>query len=137
MAALTADRTTPDRKGELLELPAAAAKKFFAGALAALDAAGRATPGAVATTLKGLGRVEAYADNSAGAAGAITVKIRMGCFRWNNSAAGDAITTADIGANAYIVDDQTVAKTDGTATRSVAGTIVDVDAQGVWVRSGY
>lgn len=137
MAALIADRTTPDRKGELLELPAAAAKKFFAGALAALDAAGRATPGAVATTLKGLGRVEAYADNSAGPAGAISVKIRMGCFRWNNSAAADAITTADIGANAYIVDDQTVAKTDGTTTRSVAGKIVDVDALGVWVRSGF
>lgn len=137
MTALTADRATPDRKGEVLELPAAAAKKFFAGALGALDAAGRATPGAVATTLKGLGRVEAFADNSAGAAGAITVRIRMGCFRWANSASGDAITTADIGADAYIVDDQTVAKTNGTNTRSVAGKIVDVDAQGVWVRSGF
>jgi hypothetical protein len=137
MAALTADRTTPDRKGEILELPAAAAKKFFAGALAALDAAGRATPGAVATTLKGLGRVEAYADNSAGAAGAITVKIRMGCYRWNNSASGDLITTAEIGTDCYIVDDNTVAKTNGSATRSVAGKVIDVDAQGVWVRSGY
>ena len=37
---------------------------------------------------------------------------------------------------AYIVDDQTVAKTNGSSTRSAAGTIVDVDAQGVWVRVG-
>ena len=29
---------------------------------------------------------------------------------------------ADVGASAYIVDDQTVAKTNGTSTRSVAGT---------------
>jgi hypothetical protein len=137
MAALSADRNTPTRSPEEIVLPAAAAKKFFAGALAALDAAGRATPGAVATTLKGLGRVEACVDNSAGAAGDVSVKIRRGTFRWANSAAGDAITAADIGADAYIVDDQTVAKTNGTNTRSVAGKIMDVDAQGVWVRSGY
>lgn len=137
MAALTADRNTPARSPEEIVLPAAAAKKFFAGALAALDAAGRATPGATATTLKGLGRVEATIDNSAGAAGDVSVKIRRGTFRWNNSAAADAITTADIGADAYIVDDQTVAKTHATNTRSVAGKIMDVDAQGVWVRSGF
>ncbi len=135
MTALTADRATPDRRTELLELPAAAAKKFYAGAMAALDAAGRATPGATATTLKGLGRVEVFADNSAGAAGDITVKIRRGCFRWANSASGDLITTADIGSDCYIVDDQTVAKTNGTNTRSVAGKVHDVDALGVWVRS--
>ena len=135
MTALTADRATPDRRTELLELPAAAAKKFYAGAMAALDAAGRATPGATATTLKGLGRVEMFADNSAGAAGDITVKIRRGCFRWMNSGSGDLITTADIGSDCYIVDDQTVAKTNGSATRSVAGKVHDVDALGVWVRS--
>lgn len=137
MVALTADRATPDRKGEVLELPAAAAKKFFAGALGALDAAGRATPGATATTLKGLGRIETYVDNSAGAAGAVNVRIRMGCFRWANSTSGDLITTADIGADCFIVDDQTVAKTNGGTTRSVAGKVVDVDALGVWVRSGF
>jgi len=136
MAALTADRNTPTRKSDLIELPAAAAKKFFAGALVALDANGRATPGATTTTLRGLGRCEAAVDNSAGAAGDVTVKIRRGGFRWNNSASGDLITAADIGTDCYIVDDQTVAKTNGTSTRSVAGKIVDVDALGVWVRSG-
>jgi hypothetical protein len=38
-----------------------------------------------------------------------------------------------IGNDCYIVDDQTVAKTNGTATRSIAGKIRAVDAQGVWV----
>jgi hypothetical protein len=137
MTALAADRPTPNRTGDLIELPAAAAKKFFAGAFAALDADGNATPGATATTLKGLGRVESFVDNSAGAAGAKTVRIRRGCHRWANSASADAITAADIGANAYLVDDQTVAKTSGTNTRSIAGRIADVDALGVWIQSIY
>lgn len=137
MAALSADRNTPRRDNDILVRPAAAAKKFYAGALGAIDANGRATPGATATTLKGVGRIERYVDNSAGADDAVTVEIRRGTYRWNNSAAGDAITAADIGADCYIVDDQTVAKTHGTNTRSVAGKIMDVDAQGVWVRSGH
>lgn len=136
MAALTADRSTPTRKSDLVERPAAATKKYFAGALVALDANGRLVPGAVSTTLKAIGRCEAYVDNSAGADDAVTVKARRGNFRWNNSSAGDAITAADIGSDCYIVDDQTVAKTNGTNTRSVAGKVTDVDAQGVWVRSG-
>lgn len=135
MTALAQDRSTPERTGDFLVLPAAAAKKFFAGAYAAIDANGRLTPGAAATTLKPGGRVEAFVDNSAGAAGDKTVKIRRGVFRWGNSASGDAITAADITSNCYIVDDQTVAKTDGTGTRSVAGVIFDVDALGVWVKS--
>ena len=51
-----------------------------------------------------------------------------------NSAAADQITAADIGNDCYGVDDQTVAKTNGANTRSVAGKIYDVDAQGVWVK---
>ena len=50
-----------------------------------------------------------------------------------NSASADLISLADIGADCYIVDDQTVAKTSGTNTRSVAGKVFDVDADGVWV----
>ena len=47
--------------------------------------------------------------------------------------AGDAIVLSDVGADCYGVDDTTVAKTDGTGTRSVAGVIRDVDAVGVWI----
>lgn len=137
MTALTADRNTPIRQAELIERPAAAAKKYFAGALVALDANGRLVPGAVSTTLKAVGRCEGFVDNSAGADDAVTVKARRGNYRWMNSSAGDAITAADIGSDCYIVDDQTVAKTNGTNTRSVAGKITDVDALGVWVRSGF
>lgn len=131
--ALTADRNTPRREGEEIVLNVAAAKKIYAGSLVARDASGNAAPGGTATTLLGMGRAEEYVDNSTGAAGDKTVKIRKGVFRFANSAAGDQITTADIGKECYIVDDQTVAKTDGGSTRSIAGRIDDVESAGVWV----
>ena len=132
--ALSKNNNTPERDGRTISLAVAANVRIFAGALVALTAAGLATPGAVATTLKGVGRARTEANNLGGAASAIRVEVEKGVFRFNNSAAGDAITAADIGNPAYIVDDETVAKTNGTNTRSAAGTIFDVDAQGVWVR---
>lgn len=134
MTALTADRDTPEKGSKIYSAPVAAAKKIYAGALVALDASGNATPGATATTIKGLGRAEEYADNSSGTAGAINVTVAKGVYRFNNSTSTDAITRADIGNDCYIVDDQTVAKTNGSATRSVAGKIDDVDTTGVWVK---
>ena len=134
MAAQTADRNTPLRDGDILNLDVAATTKIYGGSLVARDASGNAVPGATATTLKGVGRAEDQVDNSAGAAGDKTVNIRKGVFRFANSSAGDLIARADIGSDCYIVDDQTVAKTDGTSTRSVAGTVFDVDSVGVWVK---
>jgi hypothetical protein len=135
MAALAADRNTPRAEGKIDGHPVKGATKIFAGALVCLDAAGWAVPGATAATLKTVGRAESRFDNSAGANGDVIANVRRGTFRWGNSAAGDAITRADIGKPAYVVDDQTVAKTDGGGTRSVAGIIRNVDAQGAWVES--
>lgn len=134
MAALTEGRTTAKRDAKTFGRGVAATKKIFAGALVCLNATGFATPGAVSTTLKADGIALETVDNTAGADGALTVATEKGCFRFANSAAGDLITRADIGSTAYIVDDQTVAKTNGTNTRSAAGTIMDVDAQGVWIK---
>lgn len=134
MAALTADRNTPLRTSGVESHPVKGATIIFGGALVCLDASGRAVPGSTATGLIARGRSEENVAN-AGADGAENVKVRQGIFRWNNSAAADAITRAEIGDPAYIVDDQTVAKTNGTNTRSAAGTIRDVDAQGVWVET--
>ncbi|WP_028319340.1 hypothetical protein [Desulfobulbus elongatus] len=130
--ALTADRDTKERSGDRIVLPVAASVTCYAGGLAARDANGRATPGATATTLRGVGRFAERVTNGV-TAGAVSITIEKGIFRWANSADTDAIAAADIGADCYIVDDQTVAKTSGTSTRSVAGKIFDVDAQGVWV----
>lgn len=134
MVALTSERTGSRREGTDYSDPVAAATKIFGGGIVCLNAAGDATKGATALNLKIIGRAKATADNSAGAAGAINVETETGIFRFANSAAGDLIARADIGAGAFLVDDQTVAKTNGGGTRSGAGTIVDVDAQGVWIR---
>lgn len=133
-AALTADRNTPMRDGKVVSLPVAASKKIYAGSLVARDANGYATPGATATTVLGVGRAETQADNSSGSDGGVSVDVRKGVFRFANSTGGDEVTGADIGSDCYIVDDQTVAKTDGTGTRSAAGKVFDVDSDGVWVR---
>ena len=131
--ALAADRNTQMKDGELISVPVAASVKIYAGALVAADATGYATPGTVATTLTYLGRAEERADNSAGAAGAISVLVRRKkAFKFKNHAA-DLVVQADLGKTCYIVDDETVAKTNGTATRSAAGTVIAVDTDGVWV----
>ena len=135
MAALAKDRNTPSRAGADFVFPVAAATKIFAGALVALDASGDATKGAVSTALIGVGRAEEQIDNT-GAAGAESIKVARGAFRWENSAAADEITKAEIGDACFIVDDQTVAKTDGSGTRSKAGIVADVDDLGVWVNMG-
>jgi hypothetical protein len=134
MAELDADRNTVSRSGDMRTLLCAAGKKFYKGAIAAVNAAGYATPGATATTIRGLGRCEDYKDNSAGLDGALSVTVMTGTFSFGNSAGADEITRADIGKDCYIVDDQTVALTDGTGTRSIAGKIFDVDENGVWVK---
>lgn len=134
MTALTADRDTPQRSGERRVLPMKAAVVIYAGSMVALDTTtGYVGPGATSTTLRCLGIAPDQFNNATGAAGAATAEAKRGTFRLANSAGADQITTKDIGASAYMVDDQTVAKTDGTTTRSIAGVVADVDDQGVWV----
>lgn len=134
MAALTADRNTPRRDSKQFSYPVAASTTIYAGSLVALDASGNAVPGTVSTTLVAAGRAEQTVDNSAGSAADLSVEVRQGTFRWEN---GESITKAHIGDPAYIIDDQTVGRTDDTSTRSVAGVIVDVDPDGVWVKTEF
>ena len=132
--ALIQDRIgTFERDNKQFSFPVKTAVKLYAGGIVVIDATGYATKGAVATTLKCVGVAEEQVDNSAGADGALNVPVRRGLFKFKNSSAGDLIARTDIGADCYIVDDETVAKTNGTSTRSVAGKIRDVDAGGVWV----
>lgn len=133
MAATTQDRNTPFKEGELIVVPVAATAKILAGTIVAASAAGFAVPGATATTLAYLGMADANVDNSAGADGAVSVPVRRGkAFKWANDG-GDPVTQASLGRACFIVDNQTVAKTNGANTRSQAGIVVGLDADGVWV----
>jgi hypothetical protein len=130
---LTADRNTPLMDTSTLGVPVAANAHILAGAMVCANATGFATPGATATTLTYLGRAESSVDNTGGADGAQTVIVRRHkAFKWVNSGT-DAVTQASLGLPVYIVDDQTVAKTNGTNTRSAGGKMVGLDTDGVWV----
>lgn len=134
MAALTEDRNTPKRDGITRSIGVAGGVTIYTGALVAVDTnSGYATPGTTATTLRGIGRAEAQADNSGGSDGDVTVEVSSGIFRFANDTT-DTVSDANIGSDCYIVDDQTVASNDGTGTRSVAGTVFKVDSDGVWVK---
>jgi hypothetical protein len=134
MTALTKERNTLTKEIVHLDaLPLAANTKIYAGAIVAVNAAGYAVPASTSTTIKAAGRAEETIDNTGGAAGDKKIWIRRGVHLYSNSGGGDAITIAERYTPCYLVDDQTVAKTDGTATRSIAGTIVDVEPAGVWV----
>jgi len=130
---LTQDRDTLRRDGVQFNDPVAGSTRIFAGSLVCLDAAGNAVPGSSSATLKARGVAQEQVDNRDGAAGALRIETRRGVFQFANSASADEITRADIGAECFIVDDQTVARTSATDTRPVAGIIRDVDAGGVWV----
>lgn len=130
MTASTADRDSAKRLGHDAAYPVAASKNCYLGCLAVL-ASGRLQP---MTTATGLVAVGVFREGSLQAAQDTMVKVeRDGWHRFANSPAGDAITLSDVGSDCYGVDDQTVAKTSGSSTRSVAGVVRDVDASGVWI----
>jgi hypothetical protein len=123
----------PYREGKSFSYPVLQAVKIFNGALVVLDSSGWAKPGVTATGLIAAGISDVQIDNTDGDSGDLSVTVKRGVFRLNNSADTDLITKAQIGDACYIVDDETVAKTSNGNTRSVAGEIVDVDDDGVWV----
>lgn len=135
MPAATGPRQTLRKHGGNNVRPVKAGAVIFAGTLVAIDATGNAVAGATALNLVTDGRALANAIGGA-TDGTASVEVEAGVFRWDNSTAADAITLADVGRTAWLVDNQTVARTNGGNTRSTAGTIVDVEALGVWVRSG-
>ena len=132
MTATTDAHNTPSRAADQFSFPLAA-QKALAGTIAVINSSGYAEMGTTATGKKCVGVFEDTVDNASGAAGDKNAPVRRGCYRFGNSASGDLIARTDIGATCYIVDNQTVAKTDNSGARSAAGVIRDVDANGVWV----
>jgi hypothetical protein len=111
----------------------AAATKVYQGGIAVVNAAGYGVPGSTSTTQTYIGRFEETVDNSGGSAGAKSAMVRRKkAFAWKNSSA-DPVTQAGLFKDCYIVDDETVAATNGTNTRSKAGKVIAIDSNGVWV----
>lgn len=115
------DEDIPDPA--LLAFPVEASTKIYGGTLVATNAAGNAVPAGTAGALVIWGRCEKQVDNSAGTAGALTVSVRKGPFYFANDG---SIAQANIGQNAYAVDDNTVSLSDGGGTRLFAGVIYPI-----------
>lgn len=130
MTALT--RNTPRTQvgnGRRFRDPVAASMLIYAGAMVALNASGYAVKAVTtATRIRGVALDEA--DNSAGAAGAVSVDIERGTFLLRNDTT-NPVTRAHIGTNVYVVDDNTVGSS-ATST-IVAGKCLDVLPEGVVV----
>ncbi len=108
MTALSADRKTNYREGIEIEYKVAAGAKIYAGSLVCLNTSGYAAPGADTAGFKFVGVAREAADNSSGANGDITVRVRRkGVFRL----AASSMAITDIDAAVNVSDDQTVAKT--------------------------
>lgn len=118
---------TPARR----TLPMKAASTAYKGGMVAIDSSGNAMAAGLLAggTVRVVGVASATANNSGGAAGAIKVEAKVGVFRFANHGA-DLVVAADVGADCYVVDDQTVAKTSGTNTRAVAGKVQSVESDG-------
>jgi len=126
-------RNTPKRTGDMLEPGVAASTLIEAGHMGAKNAAGYAVPASDTAGLIVLGRVENTVDNSGGADGDERVRIlRKNVFLLKNSGTAP-LTIADIGGNAYVEDSETVTTAAGALNGIVAGKILDVESEGVWV----
>lgn len=127
--ATTTERNTEKREGEFFTYDLAAGAKILKGTLVVLDA-GYAAPGAAAADLTCVGIATETADY---AEGDTDVTARTGTWLLRGSTGADEITRTDVGAECFIVDNETVAKTDGGGTRSVAGRVRAVEGANVWV----
>ncbi len=141
MAALTAPYDPHPKDGELIAYPVAANTTIFKGALVeivnglaqpAADTAGAAFAGvAHETKVNTAATILPGGAGAAGAAGALHIRVhKTGSLIYNKAGAA----AADIGKQAFIVDDNTVS-TAATANNVPCGFVVEVtDAAHVRVR---
>lgn len=131
--ATTEGRNTKRRNADQVSALVNSGATIYAGTLITrLTASGNAVPAGTASAGVAVG----VAEDTVVGDGVKRVQYLRGCFLFKNSASGDLIAAGDIGNTCYVVDNETVAKTDNSAARKAAGKIVDVDANGVWVEVG-
>jgi len=104
MTILAADRETDRKEGTLLSIPIVAAEIIYKGAMVMYDADGYATAGQDTTACIFAGVAFEKIDNSAGASGALSVRVyRPGLFKF----ACSNMAQTRVGDMMYVGDDQT------------------------------
>ena len=110
------------------EFTVATGSTVYAGAITAVNSAGKAVP----ATSQGAYTVVGRAENTASAGE--TVKTRSGMFLYSPVSSG-AVTLSDLNKQCYVQDDQTITLTGGTAAVP-AGVVRDVTTDGVVAEIG-
>lgn len=125
--ALSANRQTAERSGDVVTLTVKNDAVIYAGSIVGIDT-GEAIAAVDATNMSAVvGMALEYVNN---ADDGLTIDVARGVFRWAN---GASITDANIGTFATCADDQTVSLAATTTADKVVGEIIDVDSSGVWV----
>lgn len=121
MAALTKDRATPYREGIEVDYPVAAAVKIYAGSLVCINTSGYVAPAADTSGFRLAGVAMEQVDNSTGADGAKTIRVRRhGVFEFDAA----SITQAMVGDPMYAVDDHTFDDAAGPTNDVKVGVLV-------------
>lgn len=130
MTALAAARDTKCMgTTEKIGLKLKGSTTVYKGGLVHIDA-GYLAPAATATGKLVVGRCCDTVVNS-GADGAKSVDVEQGIFKWAN---GESIVQADVGKICYAADDAGTVYLTATG-KSIAGIVIAVDSDGVWVQS--
>ena len=130
--ATTISQVTDERDGSVISCPVAASTKILQGTIVCRNAAGNAVPGSDTASLVVLGIAAEEIDNSAGAAGDLSVQIyRKRAFFLLN----DGLTIANVmTAGAAVIKDNNTVTTAAIATNDIpVGRVIEVTSAGVWV----
>lgn len=126
--ALTNDVQYVERKGDRLEFGVLANVKIYGGAGVAITSAKAAVPMGHVSAAKFVGFAEERVDNTGGATGARTVRVKKEIIKIPLTA-----TVANIGAAVYMTADDTFTL-DNTGSPLQCGTVWTVDAAGTWLK---
>lgn len=138
MTALAQDRNTQRRYVERYLADDAlirATTTVWNGSLVSTDASGNLGPASdtAATTVVGVAMRKMANATGAPAKVVPPAKVAAGIFKFVTTG-GNALTAADIGKNACVLDDQTVVRAAGTTNSIVAGRVDSIDPDGgIWV----
>ena len=108
MTATTNDLVTPYRVGNVRSFPVAAAAVVYAGAMVVLNTSGYALTGTDDSTVRMIGIAQETVDNTDGAAGDLSVRVRAGAEFLLT--ADYSVTQASVSDIVYLVDNATFGK---------------------------
>ena len=124
----------PWREGKTVVLGVAAGAQIREGQMVALNAGGFLVSATDASAAFLVGQANQIALNVNGTNGEETIAVkRDGAFLFGNSAGADEIKPTRLFEDCYLVNGDTVAATDGGTGRIIAGKVIEISDEGVWV----